>query len=234
MEASKGIRHLELGAANYVRRPGLSRQTLKNRYLILERVVDRLVAEYGPQGIIYLNDIEPSGLELAERYLKHYLRSKGMDQIEIKLIAGDYNKLTLDDLDGQPVQTLYLNNPDKKQLPSAPEESSPEVQAFWQHDYWTNILPKTFNEQVTQNLLRLSSLSVTGLRINSYIYGAMDRMARLLPPGSLKELPQSGDDYFDMNGTHYFAEKKSKVFILKSATPLENQSESDCEGQFAG
>ena len=65
------ILHLELGVANY----GPANGTSSNRFKVMDETLSDLVARYGSFGTIYLNDINPEGLNLSVEHANAWLKA---------------------------------------------------------------------------------------------------------------------------------------------------------------
>lgn len=68
--------------------------------------------QYGAKGIIYLNDIDSYGLELAVEHLRNWLIVNDYSEIQVIGLHGDYNSIEL-----PKVNSAHLSNPDLLQLP---------------------------------------------------------------------------------------------------------------------
>lgn len=152
------IRHLELGAANYSPRLGSSPE--KFRYL--EEVVADLVEVFGPSGVIYLNDMDEDGLELASSHLSAWLQARGLTKIEVRSLAGNYFEI-----DFEPVTTANLSNPGINQL-----------LGFMPTDAMSPARRKEKFQKNRDSLERLASVSETGLTIISYYREAVEALMK--------------------------------------------------------
>ncbi len=102
------ILHLELGAANY----SMKYPNGQGRFSVLESKARELIATHGPNGIIYLNDYFPDGLNLAANHLRALFTSLGVNILVIEL-PGDYRNIVLPH-----VKTARLANPGAEQISS--------------------------------------------------------------------------------------------------------------------
>jgi len=84
------IRHLEIGAANYD-----ASITSKSRFEVLYYTVSKLIEKFGNKGIIYLNDIDLSGLELAKKELDLWLFQNGFEDIQVETINDDFSNISI-------------------------------------------------------------------------------------------------------------------------------------------
>ena len=152
---SKGeILHLEIGAANYSASVGNS----PFRFRILEDTVEKLIAEYGVKGTIYLNDIDESGLALATSHLKNWLQSRNYNYIHVIELKGDF--LNVEFLK---VKTAHMKNPDYRLLP------------FGESDDPDSII----NKNLFNKMDEIAELSETGLIITTDYDWFMNRNWRL-------------------------------------------------------
>jgi hypothetical protein len=181
------ISHLELGAANY----GAEYGEGAKRFEILEHTVLDLIKNYGPRGVIYLNDIDRSGLNLAVDHLAKWLTEKGLVDISIVSLLGDYSRIRLPE-----VKSAHLSNPGADQLPSA----------------WAGI----FNHHIVRDLERVALQSETGLKITSYFtegdQAYVPRIADYAQVTVLKKISSSGYEYHLPNGEDwrtYYDESRS-------------------------
>lgn len=63
-----------------------------NRFLILEQTTERLIQQYGPSGIIYLNDYKEPELDKAIAHLEKWLADHHYTKIKLVRLPGDYTK----------------------------------------------------------------------------------------------------------------------------------------------
>jgi len=105
--ATAEISHLELGAANYSAEEGND----PKRFLTLERTTRKLIRMFGREGIIYLNDIDPSGLTLCAEHMRNWLQERGYENVRIVELPGNYTQIEL-----PKVKTALLNHPDTSQI----------------------------------------------------------------------------------------------------------------------
>jgi hypothetical protein len=148
------ILHLEIGAANYSASDGNS----PYRFRILDDTLEKLIAEYGEKGTIYLNDIDESGLALAASHLNDWLRARNYTDIQILQVKGDFLKVEF-----SKVKTAHMKNPDYRQLPFG-ESEDPD---------------SAINKKLFQRLEDISELSETGLVITTDYDWFMDRNWKL-------------------------------------------------------
>lgn len=206
------IRHLELGAANYDADASLSESARARRFSVLVTVVDELIAKYGNTGVIYLNDLAVSGLELAAGHLRSFLRAKGLHGIRVETLPGDYNSIPLPE-----VNTMNMTNPMIGQLPSET----------------TCLKDCVPDREMAKSLARLAARSRTGLQINTYFHYEIGELKHHLPPGAVYDLPGIGLPYFDWNGDQIVSEGPTRRYaIAKSA--LERLFQAECDQELRG
>lgn len=187
--ASAEILHLELGVANY----GPKGHQTVDRFKVLDETLADLVAQYGKSGTIYLNDIDGGGLELAVSHAKDWLSERGLQDISIKPLPGDYTKIPLPS-----VKSAHLSNPGQMQVPMAKR-------------------PEHENEAIVFHLERIASHSESGLRISSYyrhpLPDHMGLLGKLARSSVFLETGQDGYAYRDPV-LHDRKPQSSKLFIL--------------------
>lgn len=105
MRNKEEICHLELAAANYGTEPEYF--VIEWQLRTLTRTLDRLVEQFNPKGIFYVNDLEEDHTKYATDFLKDYAKYQGYDQITIQALPGSYLKLT-----PPRVRTMHLKHPD--------------------------------------------------------------------------------------------------------------------------
>lgn len=210
--AKSAINHLELGAANYAASFGDS----EHRFDFLKQTVTEIIARDGKKGIIYLNDIEPTGLKLAQKALRAWFKENGYHQIKIVTLLGDYNTVEL-----PKVHSAHLGNPGTNQLPALEYQSR-------------------MNKRIVNGLKRLALVSETGLSITSYYYLAtlnptpitrihvLAHLARFNPGWSFHETGEYGHSYVLPNGDPASAmfpdvpgiDLRTKKYILRAPAPV--------------
>lgn len=147
--AFSDILHLELGAANY--RPDDGNDP--KRFHVLDLTMENLVHEYGAKGVIYLNDLDRAGLDLAVAHAKGWLSARGYTEITVKPLYNSYKEIELPEVD-----TMHLTNPNSEQLSF---QANLDHLSSWERE---------INERIGRDLERVSSHSKTGMLITTYFY----------------------------------------------------------------
>ena len=188
------IAHLELGAANYGDEYGTSENQLK----VLEDTFTDLITAYGPRGVIYINDIDPRGVDLTVKHMNKWLAEKGISEIQLIALPGDYNKILIPD-----VTSAHLSNPGRDQLPSA-------------------LATRTSNKNTVSHLERIASHSKTGLKITTYFHNGPKNPINLLQKYSsnfvIEFVEDSGYEYFTPEGEYWRAAYSNNRVTIGSKT----------------
>ncbi len=188
-----GILHLEIGAANYEAKKG----NAKERFWVLDHELEKLVAEYGPRGKVYLNDIQTDGLKLAVAHAKKWLKQRGYTEITVLELPGDYTKIKVPF-----VKSASMNHPGWEQLADPLQQT-----------------------KIVQSLRRLARYSETGLKINTYFYDAknpaMQTLIKSLPRTiQLEDTKTFGHEYHKPDGSTLNATHgRPKIYRLTVSNP---------------
>lgn len=77
--------HIEYGAGNRYKNYTLTQEG----YGILFKTLERLVEEYGPWGIFYVNDVDNESARVAAFFLKRFAIQNGWEDIQVQVLVGD-------------------------------------------------------------------------------------------------------------------------------------------------
>jgi len=156
------VLHLELGAGNH---SDFVEPSSPLRFRYLEHIVEGLIEKFGSTaGVIYLNDIDGKAVADAREHMEKWLHSRGY-QIKVIGIPGDYNTILFPN-----VKTANLGNPGGPQLPS---------------DYNRKYEKGTKNAKIVAGLIRIASLSDTGLTISTQGKESIDVFQQMISENSM-------------------------------------------------
>lgn len=218
------VLHLELGAANYGAE-ALSSDARDLRFKVLTRTVEELVETYGVRGIIYLSDVDLSGLTYAEHYLKDWLQEKGLLELKVESLPGDYRLISL-----PRVTTMYLNNPMLAQMPALPDSNQVlRTEQKFTHPRKTDPTFREHNEFVADDLVRLARLSETGIRVDTIFYEGINYLVANRAHQVDVEYVGTGQGYNGKNGEFFAYEETPMVFNLRAVKVIDISTHISCK-----
>lgn len=116
--------HLELGAANYGLKGTFKLDNLDARgghekqFQPLYQTIDELINKQGPNGTIFLNDIDEKDCQYTCQRLRDYItKTYPASAIQVKYIVKDYQLINIPhDLERTQIESIHLKNPGNNQI----------------------------------------------------------------------------------------------------------------------